>query len=256
MATEAKEASLQTAEIIERLVLGGDLSQLNPVQKVQYYNKVCSDIGLNPLTKPFQIIRFQGREILYATKDCTEQLRKIHGVSICALDKLLKDDVYIVTASAQDRTGRQDAATGVVFIGGLKGDALANAIMKAESKAKRRVTLSICGLGLLDDSETDTIGEYKKIDITTGEVFEATEKQKENSPPKTYNLVKIEAEKNEIVENIKSFDDINKLQDYCMRIKDTVKGFHDKEYSTMLHTLVKSKREEISNLIEQEDIPQ
>ena len=42
-------------------------------------------------------------------------------------------------------------------IGKLKGDVLCNAIMKAETKAKRRVTLSVCGLGFLDESEIETI---------------------------------------------------------------------------------------------------
>jgi hypothetical protein len=40
-----------------------------------------------------------------------------------------------------------------VAIGALKGDALANAPMKAETKSKRRVTLSLAGLGWLDETE-------------------------------------------------------------------------------------------------------
>ena len=39
----------------------------------------------------------------------------------------------------------------------LNCDDLANAFMKAETKAKRRVTLSICGLGILDETEIETI---------------------------------------------------------------------------------------------------
>jgi hypothetical protein len=34
---------------------------------------------------------------------------------------------------------------------------LANALMKAETKAKRRATLSICGLGMLDETEVEDI---------------------------------------------------------------------------------------------------
>jgi len=34
--------------------------------------------------------------------------------------------------------------------------------MKAETKAKRRGTLSICGLGMLDESELETIAELPK----------------------------------------------------------------------------------------------
>jgi hypothetical protein len=65
--------------------------------------------------------------------------------------------VYVVKATAKDVQDRTDFATGAVTIEGLKGDALANALMKAETKAKRRVTLSICGLGVLDESELETI---------------------------------------------------------------------------------------------------
>ena len=66
-------------------------------------------------------------------------------------------EIYIVTARAKDRTGREDESTGAVPLGNLKGDALANALMKAETKSKRRVTLSIAGLGWLDETELETI---------------------------------------------------------------------------------------------------
>ena len=44
-------------------------------------------------------------------------------------------------------------------------------MMKAETKAKRRVTLSICGLALLDDSEVDSVRGASRvaIDPQTGE---------------------------------------------------------------------------------------
>jgi len=143
--------------IIQELVLRGDLSMMNGAQKVEYYNKFCQALGLNPLTQPFQIIKFQGKEKLYATKDCTEQLRKIHGVGITDVTSTQLNGVFIVTAKAVDKTGKLDAATGAVNIEGLKGENLANALMKAETKAKRRVTLSICGLGILDEAELDTM---------------------------------------------------------------------------------------------------
>ncbi len=147
----------KNSEIIQSLVLQGDLSKMNESQKVQYYNEFCNSLGLNHLTQPFQLINFQGKQRLYATKDCTEQLRKIHGVSITDVQASELRGVYVVTAKAKDKTGKTDAATGVVNIEGLKGDNLANALMKAETKAKRRVTLSICGLGILDETETETM---------------------------------------------------------------------------------------------------
>jgi len=158
--------------IIEQVVMQGDLSKLNPEQRVTYYRKVCESSGLNPFTNPFAYIFLNGKLTLYAKKDCTEQLRKIHGVSIDSLDDKLIDDIYIVTAKAKDNKGRIDQAKGAVVIGNLKGEAKANAIMKAETKAKRRVTLSICGMGWTDESEIDSIPNAKPIDVDfgTGEI--------------------------------------------------------------------------------------
>jgi len=158
------------SSVIQKLVLDGDISQMSKEQRVNYYTQFCQSLGLNPLTQPFQIIKFQGKEKLYATKDCTEQLRKIHGVSITDIASQKIEDVYVVTAKAMDKNGKVDTSTGAVTISNLKGDALANALMKAETKAKRRVTLSICGLGILDESETDTMKEAITEDVQAVEV--------------------------------------------------------------------------------------
>lgn len=149
--------------VIEQVMLKGNLSVLSPQQKIEYYAKTCESLGLNPLTKPFEYINLNGKEVLYATKGCTEQLRQVHGVSIKIVDKQKFDDVYIVTAEASDKNGRYDSATGAVTVAGLKGEALANAMMKAETKAKRRVTLSLCGLNMLDESEVESIPTAKKV---------------------------------------------------------------------------------------------
>lgn len=149
------------ATAIEQALVGGDLSRLTPTQRVSYYNRVCESLGLNPLTKPFAYLTLNGKLILYALKDCTEQLRKLHGVSIVDVTATRLDDVYVVTAKALDKSGRTDASTGAVPIGNAKGEALANILMKAETKAKRRVTLSICGLGMLDETEIDSIDSAK-----------------------------------------------------------------------------------------------
>ena len=154
------------SELISNLVLNGDISKMSNEMKVEYYNKLCHSLSLNPVTKPFQIIAFQGKTILYATKDCTEQLRKINKVSIVELNQDLKEGLCISKCKVQDKDNRYDIATGVVNIAGLKGGDLANAIMKSETKAKRRATLSICGLGILDESELDTMPTYTTSDIT------------------------------------------------------------------------------------------
>jgi len=142
---------------IEQVVMQGDLSKLTSEQKVFYHKAVCDSLGLNPLTKPFEYITLNGKLTLYAKKDCTDQLRKIHGINIEIVSREIIDDLYIVTAKATYKDGRFDEATGAVTISGLKGEQKANATMKAESKAKRRVTLSICGLGILDESDVQSV---------------------------------------------------------------------------------------------------
>lgn len=157
MATNIAEVRQNVGSVLEQVVIGGDLSKLSPAERVKYYNAVCESIGVNPLTKPFDYITLNNKLTLYAKRDCTDQLRNIKGVSVTLTDKKVMNDVYLVSAHATDKNGRTDESTGAVSIAGLKGDALANAYMKAETKAKRRVTLSICGLGILDESEVETV---------------------------------------------------------------------------------------------------
>jgi len=155
-----------TGELLEKVILENDLSKLSPSQKVEYVKGICKTTGLNPVTKPIQLMKFQGREVPYFTKDASEQLRKINGVSITNVDTKMHDGgIYVVTVYATDRTGRQDCSTAAIVIANLKGDMLANAMMKCETKAKRRVTLSICGLGFIDELEVDSLPQAQKIDI-------------------------------------------------------------------------------------------
>ncbi len=138
------------------VVVHGDLSGLNDNQLRTYYQELCSSLDLNPLTRPFSLLKLNGKLLLYANRDCTDQLRAKHSVSIRIVNRERMDDMIVVTAQAALPNGRMDESIGAVPCGGnIKGEALANAMMKAETKAKRRVALSICGLGFMDESEVD-----------------------------------------------------------------------------------------------------
>ena len=144
------------------------------------------------MTRPFEYLQLgSGQEkklVLYARKECTDQLRLIHSVSVEIIERKPGHGTYTVSARAKTPDGRTDESSGVVSIekeGGdwktndngkryfqgngkwetLKGDALANCFMKAETKAKRRVTLSICGLGMLDESEIETIPDARRVQV-------------------------------------------------------------------------------------------
>ena len=155
MKTEALEKAAQMAPAIERALVMGDLAGMTSEQRVMFYKAVCESVGLNPLTRPFEYITLNGKLTLYARKDATDQLRQLHKISVEIMSREMVDDCYVVKARALAADGRADESIGAVTLGQLKGEMKANAIMKAETKAKRRVTLSICGLGMLDESEAD-----------------------------------------------------------------------------------------------------
>src|SRR5262245_55619732 len=146
-----------TARTLETVLLQGDLSRLTPEQRLHYYRQMCERIGVDPLSQPFAYIVLNNKLTLYAKRDCTDQLRATRKISISIIAREWHESVYCVVARATDPTGRQDEALGAVNCAGLKGEALANAMMKAESKGKRRATLSLCGLGLSDESEVESI---------------------------------------------------------------------------------------------------
>jgi hypothetical protein len=164
-------APRETGAVMESVLIKGDLAKLTPAERSAYYMEVCRSIGLNPLTQPFQYIVLNGKMVLYATRACTDQLRSIHKVSVVELTESEREGVYIVTAKVTNAEGRTDMSKGAVTIGSLKGDALANAFMKAETKAKRRATLSLCGLGFLDETEIETIPTSVPHDPETGEIM-------------------------------------------------------------------------------------
>ena len=145
---------------IEQVLIGGDLAKLSPDQRVNYYQAVCSSLGLNPLTQPFAYITLNGKLTLYARKDAADQLRRLRSISISKPEIQFQDEWIIVTVEARDADGRSDSDVGVVNKKDMRGD-FGNALMKAVTKAKLRVTLSICGLGMLDETEVETIPNAK-----------------------------------------------------------------------------------------------
>ncbi len=182
-------------DIMERVIIMGDLKRLTPQERVQYYNETCKSVGLNPLTRPFEYIELQGKLTLYARRDAADQLRKINGISIEIVSQDIHDGLYSVHVRAKDRDGRTDEDLGVVaFPDNMRGDVRANTILKAITKGKRRVTLSLSGLGWLDETEVEDIpgarpppeiktvmrpaelSTGERIDRETGEIIEPAAK--------------------------------------------------------------------------------
>ena len=183
----APPKELPSPEVITKVLLGGDLSQLSPPQKLSYYKSVCDSLGLNPLTKPFEFLKLSGKEVLYALRNATDQLRNLYGISVAITAREVLEDTYVVTARATLPNGRHDESIGAVPIANLKGELRSNSMMKAETKAKRRVTLSLVGLSTLDESEVESIAGAQPVPFDpTGEALSpapSRAREPEREPP-------------------------------------------------------------------------
>ena len=153
----------RTADL-EAVIANGDLNSLTSEQRIMLYQRTCETLGLNPLTRPLEYLKLQGRTVIYIRKEACDQLRKIHQITIQIIERVIENDVLTVVARATTPEGRSDEEIGSVSVAGLRGEALANAQMKALTKAKRRATLSICGLGHLDETEEPPVSPINVVE--------------------------------------------------------------------------------------------
>jgi hypothetical protein len=174
--------------VVEAVITGGDLGKLSPEMLVRYYIQTCESVGLNWRTKPFDVVSLRGSagKTLYANKGCAEQLAKVHHINVEIINSEVKMGIAIDTARACTKDGRCVTKKGAVPIEGLKGDNLANAIMKVETKAHRRAVLALVGLNMLDETEASTVPDttFFNVDVETGEIHDAPE-TRQNAPGRT-----------------------------------------------------------------------
>ena len=199
----------------ELALISNDLGALGPEERLAYMRKICESVGINHLTQPFQYIRLNGKLTLYATKGCTDQLRAIKGVSIEIVENTVQDDqIYVhVRATVPDERHpsglRTDEDIGVVKMRG--GENGINDRMKAITKAKRRITLSICGLGMLDESEIETIPKERVERIEAPPEVKAVlmppkKEKKTKKEPKPAKARTAAANKKEFAKAVSSFE--------------------------------------------------
>jgi hypothetical protein len=69
-------------EVLERVLIGGDLAQLTEAQRLAYYRAVCQSLGLNPLSKPFEYLWLNGKLRLYALRDLSSARSALPAVRL------------------------------------------------------------------------------------------------------------------------------------------------------------------------------
>lgn len=167
---------------LERVVTMGDLRDLTPVERVNYYLDLCQSLGLNPRSRPFDWILFkEGRDgpeklSLYPNSSCMAQLRNLHRIRVEITRREVVGDLFVCEARGTLPDGRTDTASKYVPITNyqgerLRGQQLGNAMMKAETGAKRRLTLSIVGLAGIPDREEGGTARHVVVD-GTGQIIE------------------------------------------------------------------------------------
>ena len=165
MTTEIQTTgSRDLARVAESLVTKGDLSGLTPEERARHYIATCESHGLNPHSQPFSFLTLNGKLVMYANRGCTDQLAAMHHVNRKIIDgprlmDLGGTKIIYCMAEASLPNGRTETAIATVPM----TDPVM-VLMKAETKAKRRATLSILGLGMLDETEAESIPGAVRID--------------------------------------------------------------------------------------------
>ncbi len=123
------------------------------------YVSECKRFGLDPVTRPFDVIEFQKKTTLYITSRGVDQLAFIH----CVTRVTVKPPTVVTMAGIQFIScqvdailpnGRRESSTATLpCVGKLD----VNHLMKCETKAKRRATLSILSVGVFAEDEIDSL---------------------------------------------------------------------------------------------------
>jgi hypothetical protein len=148
---------------MSKLKIIHNLDGLTEEQIKQYLRDISEHLGVDPDLNAFDVIRMDNRLQVYARRGTTDMLRESMDIDVTSIDLL--DIPGSATFRATGRKGhaasnlsRQEIAIGSCAIAGLTGQKLSDAIMTAETRAGRRLTLKFTGLGILDVSEVPAAG--------------------------------------------------------------------------------------------------
>jgi hypothetical protein len=139
--------------IAERLVVNNDLSRLNPQERLQWYQAKCRIYGLDWRLAPFDYLALKTGLKLYLNALGADMLRKSQKISITEAHWEFIEALCVATVVGQTPDGRVDREIGVVSLRGVPPDGLADLPMKALTKAKRRLVISMGAMGTDEDIE-------------------------------------------------------------------------------------------------------
>ncbi len=142
----------------EKFFLTRNLNNLNEEEKKVYYLRACEYFNLPPELNLLYLGWMESGDgtrnlVLAATKGATDIIRGRQGITTVDLKMENMFGCVNFTAVGQNGKGRIERAIGSCSVEGLRGRALEVAIMTAQTRATRRMTLQFLGGGLLDETE-------------------------------------------------------------------------------------------------------
>jgi hypothetical protein len=141
-----------------KFFLTRNLNNLNEEERKAYYLQACEYFNLPPELNLLYLDWMESGDgtrnlVLAATKGATDIIRGRQGITTVDLKMEPMFGCVNFTAVGQNGKGRIERAIGSCGVDGLRGRALEVAIMTAQTRATRRMTLQFLGGGLLDETE-------------------------------------------------------------------------------------------------------
>lgn len=187
-------------EVIAMVADGGDVTHLSNSDRRALLAKLTNYLHLNPHTQNFIFFKtLDGRYRIYATKECCSQLRHNLGINMWLSDPIYSPDAnnpftVSVKANGTNKYNRSSEEIGSVSLVDVPKQEYSNYTMFAVTKAKRRLTLDLSGLGVLADVEVFDIKGHEIIDVSVDVV--TNDKKIESSEKAIKSLLSIDVGKN------------------------------------------------------------
>ena len=137
----------------------GNIASLSEEDRTRYILALCDALGLDPRFKPVDLIPGQGGALIpYLNRGATDSLARREGIqrTTVVFPKVVEIDgvkcVLCVARATDTKTGRYEERVATAISRDHQ-----NVFMKVETKAIRRATIAVLGVGMLDESELDGI---------------------------------------------------------------------------------------------------
>lgn len=133
----------------------GDLGRLTKPELAEVKRRLAERIGVDLMLRPIDLIATrEGKLIPYINAIGAAELRRRHGLEVVAVDVVKeRPGLVVLRATLRGTDGRTDMAIGAAEWREDRPQDEARAWMVAETRAKRRATMSAVGIFLEGPSE-------------------------------------------------------------------------------------------------------